>query len=82
MTAELQALIDEYDSTDNERHNLMTLSVLPPEHYNSKQKIMKLFNCSRYKVQMLQESGERLMVHLLMVLSYMLISWIRHAAIN
>ena len=49
ITAELQALIDAYDSTDNERHKLMILSVLPPEHY-SKQKIMKLFNCSRYKV--------------------------------
>ena len=32
MTAELQALIDAYDSTDNERHKLMILSVLPPEH--------------------------------------------------
>ena len=49
ITAELQALTDAYDSTDNERHKLMILSVLPPEHY-SKQKIMKLFNCSRYKV--------------------------------
>ena len=49
ITAEPQALIDAYDSTDNERHKLMILSVLPPEHY-SKQKIMKLFNCSRYKV--------------------------------
>ena len=48
ITAELQALVDAYDSTDNERHKLMILSVLPPEHY-SKQKIMKLFNCSRYK---------------------------------
>ena len=47
--AELQALIDAYNSTDNERHKLMLLSVVPPEHY-SKQKIMKLFNCSRYKV--------------------------------
>ena len=49
ITAELQALIDAYDSTDNERHKLMILTVLPPKHY-SKQKIMKLFNCSRYKV--------------------------------
>ena len=49
IMAELQALIDAYDSTDNERHKLMILSVLPPEHY-SKQKITKLFNCSRYKV--------------------------------
>ena len=48
IMAELQALIDAYDSTDNERHKLMILSVLPSEHY-SKQKIMKLFNCSRYK---------------------------------
>ena len=31
------------------KDKLMILSVLPPEHY-SKQKIMKLFNCSRYKV--------------------------------
>ena len=47
--AELKVLIDAYDSIDNERHKLMILSVLPSEHY-SKQKIMKLFNCSRYKV--------------------------------
>ena len=54
ITAELQALIDEYDSTDNERHKLMILSVVPPEHY-SKQKLMKLFSCSRYKVDALRK---------------------------
>ena len=46
---ELTLLVDAYKSADSEKQRIMILSALDPKNY-SKEQLMKIFDCTRYKV--------------------------------